>query len=140
MGFPFFYGYPYYYPYSYYYPYAYGYSPYGYPPYGYYPPNVTVIYPPASTEYPQTGAAAEQPAPVIVNQNFHPEYLIAFTNGTVKTAVAYWSEDGTFHYIDSKGQQMTAPMSQIDRARSQQLNKERGLTFGLPDSTGAAQG
>jgi hypothetical protein len=147
LGYPFGFGYPFsfgYYPYNYYYyPWGYGY-PYSYPysysypyPCAYCGPNVTVIYPPSaiSEEQSETGAYGTS-AGIKYGKSFHPTYLIALKNGAVQTAIAYWSEDGSLHYLDAAGRQMTVPMSQVDRRRSQELNRERGVSFGLPDSPG----
>jgi hypothetical protein len=38
----------------------------------------------------------------------------------------------TLHYITPEGRRAQMPLGQVDRARSEQLNRESGLDFGLP--------
>lgn len=141
---------PGYYGRSYYRPYFYGgfyynpfswYGSYNYPYYGY--PSV---YDPAPEYY---GSYAGSGPTVIVNQEPGPSvreygaaapringeevfYLLALDDQTVRMAVAYWVEGSTLHYVDRNRQQHALPLSRIDRGLSEQLNRERRVTFQLP--------
>ena len=59
-------------------------------------------------------------------------YLLAFSDGTVYSSLAYWVEDGTVHYITTQHAHNRASLSLVDRALSDQLNRERGVEFKLP--------
>ncbi len=136
-------GYPYYGYYGYGYPY---YDPYdAYPAYdsGYYDdpgpqaysqpaysqpaapaPTVNVYTPPPAREYqaPPAGRDASSQSNM---------YLFAFPDGSVQVAVAYWTENGTLHYVTRDKQQKSVPLSSIDQSMTMQLNRERGVTLML---------
>jgi hypothetical protein len=59
-------------------------------------------------------------------------YLIAFKDGSVRTAIAYWVEDDTLHYVTPQGRPNKASMVLIDRDFSLKLNHQRGLEFHFP--------
>ena len=136
---------------------------YPYPAYGgFYPndysgayapsPNVTVIYPPSTgSDYYGAGepssAQPAEPAPSAVINEYHwgssanegvPQKTVSFSiamrDSSVIDASAYWVDGDTLHYIDRQGKEKQVPVSQVDEARSQQLNRERGIEFGLPKS------
>ena len=122
------YGYPYSYPY---------YDPYSYSSYydsGYYSnPNVTVV-------YPQTQAAPVVTAPArpVINEyrNEYGEsreitYLIAFKDGNIRAAAAYWVDGNTLHYVTRQHQERTAPLDSVDRAFSEKLNRDQRVPFHL---------
>lgn len=58
-------------------------------------------------------------------------YLVAMKSGEVYAALAFWVEEGTFHYITMKHAHNRASMELIDLDLSRQLNEERGLEFKL---------
>ncbi|MEP7366364.1 MAG: hypothetical protein ABI972_24155 [Acidobacteriota bacterium] len=58
-------------------------------------------------------------------------YLVAMKSGEVYTALAYWLEDGTLHYITTKHAHNRASFELVDTDMSRQLNQERGLEFTL---------
>lgn len=155
-----FYGYPYFdywdpffdsSDYGYGYPPDNGYSPSGYPyvdnsgggapaviinqnsggyPYG--PPAGQAYAPPppppapAIREY--TGPATQAQA----QQYQAPLYLIAFSDGMIRAVLAYWVDGATLHYVSMDHEQKQAPLSTVDRALSDRLNRERNVTFELP--------
>jgi hypothetical protein len=157
---PYLYGYPWYRN-SYYYPGYFDYSPYtstypyisnyAYPAYDYnVSPNVTVVYAQQPAPAP---AAAPVPVPVYTNvatpsghtydqygqevkpresSNDAPIYLVAMKNQTIYAAAAYWVDGKTLHYVTLQHQEKQAPLDQVDRSFSQQLNRERGVAFHLP--------
>jgi hypothetical protein len=59
-------------------------------------------------------------------------YLIAFTDHTIVTALGYWMEGGTLHYVSAEHSLNQASLDLIDRKLSQRLNDERGVEFKLP--------
>jgi hypothetical protein len=58
-------------------------------------------------------------------------YLVAMKSGEVYTALAFWLEDGTLHYITPKHAHNRASIELVDTDMSRQLNVERGLDFNL---------
>jgi hypothetical protein len=70
-------------------------------------------------------AAASQP----VEQR---AYLIALKDGSKASAVAFWVQGRTLHYIDSDGNGQHVELSEIDRALTQKLNREQHLPMSLP--------
>jgi hypothetical protein len=138
-----------------YYGYDYGYygSPYAYG-YGYtYPdsyaasPNVTVVYPqatqasaPATTvyverahpvthEYDQYGQEISPAAP---GASSSPIYLIAFKDHVIRAAASYWVDGSTLHYVTLQHEEKQVPLDTLDRDFSMQLNRERHVSFNLP--------
>jgi hypothetical protein len=149
---PFFYGYPFYggfyggYDDSYY-DSSYGYSPYPYTVGSYNPsPNVIVV-------YGQPPAPEPAPAPVYTNvappsgrsydeygQEVNPAaktpgspiYLVAMKDHSIIAAASYWVNGKMLHYVTLQHQEKQVPLDQVDRAFSQQLNRERRVEFLLP--------
>ena len=88
------------------------------------------------------------PAPIVVNEEYRvvrPElpreydypliYLIAFKDGTIRAAVAYWASGRTLHFVTREdNEEHTAPLENVDRDLSRQLNRERRVPFWLPAS------
>lgn len=119
------------------YPYdSYGYSDangYGYADPGYAPsaPPVVIM---------QNGPAPHPPAPVVrlaprapgPQQDESSLYLVAFQDGVIRAALAYWADGASLHYVSLDHEQKTAPLSSVDRALSERLNSERNVAFRLP--------
>ena len=141
FGFGFGLGYPYY-------GYGWGYPGY-YGSYDYYPYS---YYPPAGYAYPPTYYDS---GPVVVNQNYgapdppppvartreyaprqeasrDPLYLIAFTDHRITAAIAYWVEGDTLHYVTREHEPKQVRLDDVDRAFSEQLNRDRRVEFRLP--------
>jgi len=59
-------------------------------------------------------------------------YLIAFRDHRIIAAKAYWAEGDTLHYVTREGEHRQAPFDSIDRAFSEQLNRDRHVTFQMP--------
>jgi hypothetical protein len=78
---------------------------------------------PSSVPYPEP--ARDDSRPTI--------FLIAFKDGSIYPAVAYWVESGTLHYVTQMGSHNRASLDLIDRAFSEQLNRERNIDFKLPE-------
>jgi hypothetical protein len=132
-------GYPYYGPWygAYGYdPYSYGYDPYAYGGGSAYPPPATV---PENYGYPTQGQnqPAQPPASTQTQaanggdqgQNF---YLIAFTDHSIQAATAYKIEGDQFYWITREGDEKQAPLSSVDIAFSQQINRDRHVGLRIP--------
>jgi hypothetical protein len=61
-----------------------------------------------------------------------PLYLLAMRDGTIRAVLAYWAEGSAVHYVTLDHEQKQAPLSSVDRALSQRLNRERNVAFRLP--------
>ncbi len=72
-------------------------------------------------------AAVEQPAPE-ENRN----YLIAFKDHSIYSALAYWLDGDTLHYVTPLGVHNQASLDLIDRKFTEQLNRERNVQMQLP--------
>jgi hypothetical protein len=59
--------------------------------------------------------------------------LIAFRDGSLMQAVAYWYEGATLHYVKPDHQMASAPLAQVDKESSARFNRERGVPFRLPE-------
>lgn len=60
-------------------------------------------------------------------------YLIAFKDGSIRSASAYWAEENTLHYITTEHRRERAPLDSVDRDLSRRLNRERNIDFQLPE-------
>jgi hypothetical protein len=61
-----------------------------------------------------------------------PQYLLAFKDHSIFTAVAYWVDGDTLHYFTAGNIHNQASMSLIDRPLTERLNRELGIDFTLP--------
>ena len=155
-GYPYYgyYGYPYYgYGYD---PYYYGVDPYAYdgaysttpPPqqnYGYDQyPQQGQPYPQQNNNpqgYPPQGqgqvgpppGAPQQTQPQAANDGAPGQYyLIAFTDHTIQAANAYKVEGDQIYWQDRDNREHHAPLSKVDVAFSQQINRDRNVDFQIP--------
>jgi len=112
---------------------------------------VTVVYAPPSQPARNTYAAPSQgggydqygqatgyrpaaPAASPSNgQSRSPVYLIAFRDHTIRAAESYSVNGGTLRYVTLEHEEKQAPLDTVDRALSQQLNRERQVAFALPN-------
>jgi hypothetical protein len=139
------YGYYDYYPYSYYYPDTYS-GP-GYvtlpAPAETYTPAQGDPYGQAATSGTYSGAAhpvthaydeygQETAASAGSTTNSSPIYLIAQKDGEIQAAASYWIAGQTLHYVTLDRQEKQVDLSSIDRALTQQLNRERHVSITLP--------
>lgn len=139
-----------------------GYDPsYGYP-YQQQAPNVTIVLPPQpvlpvainQTFVPETATPVVreygpggQPAPSsdsAVHSYQVPArtpaetaddqilFLIALSDSSVYTAVAYWVETDTLHYVTPQGKHNQVSLDLVDRDVSARLNQGRNVEFRLP--------
>jgi hypothetical protein len=138
---------PYYYGASYGSSYGYGYgtgTPYGYSG----GPNVTIVtvpsgapaapvvvyaeprntetrdYTPPAPAPPEPTATAPDRGPLL--------YLIALKNNTIWAAVQYSVEGQTLRFVTRRHEQKSVPLAEVDRAFTEELNRERRVDFRLP--------
>jgi hypothetical protein len=118
-----------------------GYGSYGY---GYANPSVLVIsngvpqsQPPVVVEQAPPEPAVREysaaPPPSQPKQYEEPLYLLAMKDGTIRAVLAYWVEGSTVHYVTMEHEQKQMPLSALDRGLSERLNRERNVTFSLPN-------
>jgi hypothetical protein len=115
------------------------------------PQNVTVVYPPQPAPMmmrPPGGPPPDvphsmiqeygpnQPAPAADNtqQQESTYYLLAFKDHSIYSAVGYWVQGDTLHYITTGNVHNQVSVSLVDRETTQQLNKGRGVQVNLPPS------
>ncbi len=60
-------------------------------------------------------------------------YLIAFKDGRIYAAYAYWVQEGTMHYVTTQGVHNRASIELVHRELSEQLNRERNIEFKLEE-------
>jgi hypothetical protein len=60
-------------------------------------------------------------------------YLIAYKDHLVETAVGYWVDGQTLHYLTPDNLHRAVPVSAIDRATTQKLNPDRFRQVRLPE-------
>ena len=127
FGFGFGYaGYPYVYDNSYYsYPYAYA------PSYNYAPAAPPVVVEQNFGPSPQR-RTEDVYDPYRAPENSEIVYLIAYKDHVIRAAVAYWVEGETLDYVDREHERHSTPLTTIDRAFSEQLNRDRRVDFRLP--------
>ena len=58
-------------------------------------------------------------------------YLLAMKDGSIYSAVAYWIEDSTLHYITPRHDHNRASLDLVDREITDQVNRERKVPFRL---------
>ncbi|HUS07079.1 MAG TPA: hypothetical protein VMZ52_12310 [Bryobacteraceae bacterium] len=58
-------------------------------------------------------------------------FLIALKDSSVHSAIGYWVEEGTLHYVTPQGAVNRVSMAMVDKALSEQLNSERKVDFSL---------
>ena len=78
---------------------------------------------------------AAQPAPAGAEQAVDSSKptitLLAFKDSTVVAAIAYWEQADEIHYVTNNFSKRIVPVSALDKALSEQLNKERKVEFKL---------
>jgi hypothetical protein len=103
-------------------------------------PNVIVIYPQAPPQPqiyyqpapPPQSSIIEVPQQRQQEQTEATHYLVAFKDHSIYSAVAYWIDGDTIHYMVSGNLHKQAPVSSIDRELTARLNEGSGLEIKLP--------
>jgi hypothetical protein len=94
--------------------------------------QVTIVSSPPSVSVVVVNSSPSPPVTLRQPEHLFTSYFIAFKGGTVRLAEQYWGEGGTLYYVTPDRERRTAPVETIDRALSEQLNNEQGMTFRLP--------
>ena len=58
--------------------------------------------------------------------------MIAYKNHAVYTALAYWVEDKTLHYVTTQNTHNQASLDLIDLALTKSLNRRNDVPFAIP--------
>ncbi len=58
-------------------------------------------------------------------------YLIAFKDHSVYSALAYWVEDKTLHYVTTQNTHNQASLDLVDLDFTKQLNQDREVPFSI---------
>jgi len=87
----------------------------------------------ARTEFQSSAPRVEAPPPAAGDpigpqENF---YLIAYKDHSIYSALAYWVEDGTLHYVTTQNTHNQASLGLIDLERTTKLNSDRNVPFSL---------
>jgi len=129
------------------YGYGYGYGPEYYDSAyaGYYNSPVAVVYPQQEQAQPTTTVYVERAHPMMheydqYGQEIRPQaspassplYLIAFKDHSIQAAASYRVDGRTLHYVTLQHEEKQASLDALDRDFTQQLNRERGVQFSLP--------
>jgi hypothetical protein len=91
---------------------------------------ITTFYQPAS-ERAQT-AEEDAPAP-------NKYYLLAFKDHSIYSALAYWVEDKTLHYVTTLNTHNQASLDLVDVELTKQLNRDREVPFSINQPSGSTQ-
>ena len=83
----------------------------------------------ARAQYDQYGQQIKSPSP---DEDASPIYLVALKGGVVYAASSYKIADGTVRYVTVEGQQKQTPLTGVDRDLTLRLNRQRGVSFNLP--------
>lgn len=136
----------------------YGYPVYGYQGgYEQPPQNVTVVYPPAPSpqvvinqnfvpenirpvvrEYATSAdgirvyETERRPPAETPESEENKSFLIAFKDHTIYSAIAYWVDGDTLHYVAAHNTHNQVSLDLVDRELSERLNRERSVSFRLP--------
>ncbi|MGA2711511.1 MAG: hypothetical protein ABSG41_00270 [Bryobacteraceae bacterium] len=79
---------------------------------------------------PEPGAEPQAAGGVIgTPQNY---YLIAYKNHAIYSALAYWVEDKTLHYVTTQNTHNQASLDLIDLALTKNLNRANDVPFSIP--------
>jgi hypothetical protein len=57
--------------------------------------------------------------------------LLAFKTGAVYLTIAEWRSGESIHFVNGDGRQLVKPLETLDRALTEQLNRERNVEFRL---------
>jgi hypothetical protein len=105
---------------------------------------VNVIYPPAQTNVivtPNSGSSGYDQYGQPLNTGGYASrgstsdqavYLIASKDHTIQAALSYAVNGSTLEYTTMDHQQRRMPLDQVDRALTDRLNRERHVSFALP--------
>ena len=79
---------------------------------------------------PQAAPAAPEPgAPLVSPSTF---YLIAYKDHSVYSALAYWVEDKTLHYVTTNNTHNQISLDLVDLPLTRKLNEDQRVPFSIP--------
>jgi hypothetical protein len=112
------------------------------------PPVVINQYfgPPVGAPEPVTGNGVYQPyndrQPQPEEESASPPsnkyYLLAFKDHSVYSAIAYWVEDKTLHYVTPQNTHNQASLDLVDIDFTKQLNQDRAVPFSISAPSGTS--
>lgn len=83
----------------------------------------------SSAKPPASDVSAAAPGdPIGPQENY---YLIAYKDHSIYSALAYWVEDGTLHYVTTQNTHNQASLGLIDVEQTTKLNSDHGVPFSL---------
>jgi hypothetical protein len=82
--------------------------------------------------WPAAGTASSPSAPSTISASNAQDFAIVLKDGSSLSAIAVFASDDGLHYVDPDQRQMCISMSEIDRAATLKLNRERNLNLQLP--------
>jgi hypothetical protein len=91
-------------------------------------PSMTAHYAPSAEPY-----SPYQPTAQPDDQSTPDHYLIALTDHSIYSVVAYYVDGDTLHYFTAGNVHNQASLALVDRALTYRLNKESGLEVKLPE-------
>jgi hypothetical protein len=74
----------------------------------------------------------ENPEPAASAVTTPKIYLLAFKNGSVYSAVGYWVDGETLHYITPSNEHNQVSLALVDRATTDAINRDRNVKVALP--------
>jgi len=110
-------------------------------------PNITIIYPPQQPGQMMVAPGPPAPPPnAQIREYMPPEptanaapvqtetnyYLLAFKDHSIYSAVGYWVDGDTLHYITTGNVHNQVSLSLVDRDLTVHLNKGHGMQVNLP--------
>jgi hypothetical protein len=100
------------------------------------PPAPPVVAPPVHpviTEYKWPAVAAASSSSRSGASGSEPQaFAIVLKNGSTLSAVSIFSSDDGLHYVDPDERHLRISMSEVDRAATLKLNRQRNLDLYLP--------
>lgn len=62
-----------------------------------------------------------------------PEFTLAMRDGSTRPAILVWVQDQVLNYLDPSKKRQQIPLSTLDRASTERLNRENNVELHLPD-------
>jgi hypothetical protein len=97
-------------------------------------PRAPVFAPPPAPARPVEAVIHEYPAPPASagSSSGATAFTIALKDGSQRSAIAAWVQEGKLHYVDSQQRHQVLSPDVIDRETTERLNEEKHLRLELP--------
>jgi hypothetical protein len=97
-------------------------------------PPAPVFAPPPAPARPVQSVIHEYPAPPasVGSASEATVFTIALKDGSQRSAIACWIQEGKLHYVDSRQRHQVLSPDVIDRETTERLNEEKHLRLELP--------